>query len=153
METWLLIRNIKQGISGDYLIFHRALREAKVIGPGKLADLLSWKYSGFYTHDGGEKSVPAHDRAGRKRLAEYPLLNPFSLRRIVDFVWDLELNRSNLGAVKKVFRMLEDRLQGLLIYLKRRITNAAPKGMNSLAARIVANARGLRTFPVLCIQV
>ena len=39
----------------------QALREAKLISPGKLADLLSWKHSGFHIHDGGEKPVPAHD--------------------------------------------------------------------------------------------
>jgi len=42
--------------------------------------------------------------------------------------------------------MLGNRLQRLLNYLRHRITNAASKGMNSLVARIIANARGLRTF-------
>ena len=32
--------------------------------------------------DGGEKPVPAHDSAGRKRLAEYLLRHPFSLQKI-----------------------------------------------------------------------
>ena len=50
--------------------FLNALREAKLISPDKLADLLSWKHSGFNIHDGGEKPVPAHDTEGRKRLAE-----------------------------------------------------------------------------------
>jgi hypothetical protein len=50
--------------------FLHALREAKLISPQKLADLLSWKHSGFHIHDGGEKPVAAHDSAGRKRLAE-----------------------------------------------------------------------------------
>ena len=45
--------------------------------------------------------------------------------------------------------MLENRLQRLLNYLKHRITNAAPEGMNSLVAWIIANARGLRTFIAL----
>jgi transposase len=45
--------------------------------------------------------------------------------------------------------MLENRLQRLLNYLKRRITNAASEGVNSLVARIIANARGLRTFIAL----
>ncbi len=62
--------------------FLHALREAKLISPGKLADLLSWKHSGFHIHDGGEKPVPAHDSAGRKRLAEYLLRHPFSLQKI-----------------------------------------------------------------------
>jgi hypothetical protein len=62
--------------------FLHALREAKLISPGKLADLLSWKHSGFHIHDGGEKPVAAHDSAGRKRLAEYLLRHPFSLQKI-----------------------------------------------------------------------
>ena len=45
--------------------------------------------------------------------------------------------------------MLENRLQRLLNYLKHRITNVASDGMNSLVARIIANARGLRTFIAL----
>jgi hypothetical protein len=32
------------------------------------------------------------------------------------------------------------------------ITNAASKGINSLVARIIANARGLRTFAALRIR-
>jgi hypothetical protein len=62
--------------------FLHALREAKLISPGKLADLLAWKHSGFHIHDGGEKTVAAHDSAGRKRLAEYLLRHPFSLQKI-----------------------------------------------------------------------
>jgi hypothetical protein len=62
--------------------FLHALREAKLISPGKLADLLSWKHSGFHIHDGGEKPVAAHNSAGRKRLAEYLLHHPFSLQKI-----------------------------------------------------------------------
>ena len=62
--------------------FLHALRESKLISPKKLADLLAWKHSGFHIHDGGEKPVPAHDSAGRKRLAEYLLRHPFSLQKI-----------------------------------------------------------------------
>jgi hypothetical protein len=53
---------------GDYLIFHPHLHV--------LADLLSWKHSGFHIHDGGEKPVPAHDSAGRKRLWEGIVMLP-----------------------------------------------------------------------------
>ena len=63
--------------------------------------------------------------------------------------WCKQVNGSNLEPVKKVSRMLGNRLQGLLNYLKHRITNAASEGMNSLVARIIANARGLRTFAAL----
>ena len=53
----------------------------------------------------------------------------------------------------KVATMLENRLQGLLNYLEHRITNAASEGMNSLVSRIIANARGLRTFAKFRIRV
>lgn len=62
--------------------FLQALRDGKHISPSRLADLLSWKHSGFNIHDGGEKPVPAHDADGRKRLAEYLLRHPFSLQKI-----------------------------------------------------------------------
>jgi putative endonuclease len=62
--------------------FLQSLRDGKHISPSRLADLLSWKHSGFNIHDGGEKPVPAHDTEGRKRLAEYLLRHPFSLQKI-----------------------------------------------------------------------
>lgn len=62
--------------------FLHALRDAKLISPRKLADLLAWKHPGFNIHHGGEQPVPAHDAAGRKRLAEYLLRHPFSLQKI-----------------------------------------------------------------------
>jgi len=37
--------------------------------------------------------------------------------------------------------------------LKHRITNAASEGMNSLVARVIANARGLRSFRTLRVRV
>ena len=62
--------------------FLHALRDAKLISPSKLANLLAWKHSGFNIHHGGEQPVPAHDAPGRKRLAEYLLRHPFSLQKI-----------------------------------------------------------------------
>jgi hypothetical protein len=62
--------------------FLHALRDGKHISANRLADLLSWKHSGFNIHDGGEKPVPSHDTEGRKRLAEYLLRHPFSLQKI-----------------------------------------------------------------------
>ena len=62
--------------------FLHALRDGKHISPSRLADLISWKHSGFNIHDGGEKPVPSHDTEGRKRLAEYLLRHPFSLQKI-----------------------------------------------------------------------
>jgi hypothetical protein len=62
--------------------FLHALRDAKLISPKKLTNLLAWKHSGFSIHHGGEQAVPAHDAAGRKRLAEYLLRHPFSLQKI-----------------------------------------------------------------------
>ena len=67
--------------------------------------------------------------------------------------WCKQVKRSKLEPMMTVATMLENRLQGLLNYLKHRITNAASEGMNSLVARIIANARGLRTFAKLRIRV
>ena len=55
--------------------------------------------------------------------------------------------------MKKVAEMLANRKNGVLNYLKHRITNAASEGMNSLVARVVANARGLRSFATFRIRV
>ncbi len=67
--------------------------------------------------------------------------------------WCKQVNSSNLEQVKKVSRMLENRLQGLLNDLKHRMTNAASEGINSRVARIIANAMGLRTFGARRIRV
>ena len=67
--------------------------------------------------------------------------------------WVKQVRRSKLEPMKKVAQMLENRRQGLLNYIKHRITNAASEGMNSLVARIIANARGLRSFAQLRIRV
>jgi len=67
--------------------------------------------------------------------------------------WVAEVNRSRLEPLKKVARMLAGRIDGLLNYIKHRITNAASEGMNSQVARIIANARGLRSFAALRIRV
>ena len=61
--------------------FLHALREAKLISPRRLADLLGWKHSSFHL-DHGPKPVAPHDIAGRKHLAEYLLRMPFSLQKI-----------------------------------------------------------------------
>ncbi|MCX8238783.1 MAG: hypothetical protein OSB05_08190, partial [Akkermansiaceae bacterium] len=47
--------------------FLHALRDAKLISPQKLANLLAWKHSGFNIHHGGEQPIPA---PGRKRNFE-----------------------------------------------------------------------------------
>jgi transposase len=67
--------------------------------------------------------------------------------------WFSQVNRSRLEPMKKVARMLAFRIQGLLNYIKHRITNAASEGMNSQVARVIANARGLRSFRTLRIRV
>ena len=67
--------------------------------------------------------------------------------------WFSQVNRSRLEPMKKVARMLAFRMQGLLNYIKHRITNAASEGMNSQVARVIANARGLRSFRTLRIRV
>jgi len=67
--------------------------------------------------------------------------------------WHKHVKRSKLEPIKKVAAMLENRLQGVLNYIKHRITNAASEGMNSLVVRIIANARGLRAFPNFRVRV
>lgn len=67
--------------------------------------------------------------------------------------WLRGVKRSKLAPLKKVADMLANRLWGLLNYLKHRITNAASEGMNSLVARVIANARGLRSFRTLRVRV
>ena len=67
--------------------------------------------------------------------------------------WHKKVKRSRLEPMKKVADMLANRLDGLLNYLKHRITNAASEGMNSLVARVVGNARGLRNFEKFRIRV
>ncbi len=67
--------------------------------------------------------------------------------------WHRGVKRSKLEPLKKVANMLANRLWGLLNYLKHRITNAASEGMNSLVARVIANARGLRSFRTLRVRV
>ncbi len=62
--------------------FLPALRDGKHVSPSRLADLLSWKHSGFHIDGGGETPVASHDADGRKRFAEYLLRQPFSLRKI-----------------------------------------------------------------------
>ena len=67
--------------------------------------------------------------------------------------WHRAVKRSKLEPLKKIADMLANRLWGLKNYLKHRITNAASEGMNSLVARVIANARGLRSFRTLRVRV
>jgi hypothetical protein len=62
--------------------FLHALRDAKLISPKKLANLLSWKHPGFNIDNGGEEPIAPDDTAGRERLAQYLLRHPFSLQKI-----------------------------------------------------------------------
>jgi hypothetical protein len=41
--------------------FLHALREGKHLSARKVADLLSWKHSGFHIDSGGESPSPPHD--------------------------------------------------------------------------------------------
>ena len=69
--------------AGPEVIRHRflhALREGKHLSGRKLADLVTWKHSGFHIDSGGEKPIAPHDTDGRKHLAEYLLRAPFSLQ-------------------------------------------------------------------------
>jgi transposase len=67
--------------------------------------------------------------------------------------WHKKVKRSGLEPMKKVAEMLANRFEGVLNYLKHRITNAASEGINSLVARVVANARGLRSFASFRVRV
>jgi transposase len=67
--------------------------------------------------------------------------------------WQAKVKRSRLEPIKKVAAMIDNRLQGVLNYLKHRITNAMSEGLNSMVARVIANARGLRDFKALRIRV
>jgi len=61
--------------------FLHALHEAKLVSDHKIADLLSWKNSGFHVHADTDLVRPS-DIKGRQRLAEYLLRAPFSLQKI-----------------------------------------------------------------------
>ena len=67
--------------------------------------------------------------------------------------WCEKVKRSRLESMKKVADMLNNRIDGLLNYLKYWITNAASEGINSLVARVVGNATGLRSFKKFRIRV
>ena len=61
--------------------FLATLLREKLITAKKARQLLGWKHSGF-SLDAREKPVAAHDVEGRRRLAEYLLRAPFSLKKI-----------------------------------------------------------------------
>ena len=61
--------------------FLQVLLAGRHLSAHKVADLLSWKHSGFHVHADPEPVAP-HDIKGRKRLAEYLLRAPFSLQKI-----------------------------------------------------------------------
>lgn len=60
--------------------------------------------------------------------------------------WFNTVARSKLEPLKKVARMLQDHLLGLLNYFAHPITNALTEGFNSRIQAIKANARGFRRF-------
>jgi len=59
----------------------RRLNQAGILADWQTEHLLSWRHSGF-TLDAGPAPLPARDRAGRRRLAEYLLRAPFSLEKL-----------------------------------------------------------------------
>lgn len=63
------------------------------------------------------------------------------------------MKRGRLGPRKKVAEMRQRCLPGLLTCRNRRIINTAAEGLDSQVARIIANARGLRSFHALLICV
>lgn len=52
--------------------------------------------------------------------------------------------RSRLDPIKKVARMMKERLENILTYLKERVTNALAEGINSMIQWIKYTARGFR---------
>jgi len=54
--------------------------------------------------------------------------------------------RSRLDPVKKVARMLKDRLDNILTWFRHPISNATAEGFNSRIQSIKSNARGFRNF-------
>jgi transposase len=46
----------------------------------------------------------------------------------------------------KVAQMLNRRMNGLLAYVRHRVTNASAEGLNSLIRQIKSNAKGFRRF-------
>jgi len=60
--------------------------------------------------------------------------------------WYASVNRSKLEPLKKVARMLQSHLSGLLNYFDHPITNAITEGFNSRIQSLKAAARGFRNF-------
>jgi transposase len=60
--------------------------------------------------------------------------------------WTSELDKHDLPKMHKVARTLEKNIQGLLNYLKWRITNAYGEAVNALIQEIKTVARGFRQF-------
>jgi len=60
--------------------------------------------------------------------------------------WYFRATHSRLKPIIEVAKTLKRHLQGLLAYIKHKITNAATEGLNSKIQSIKANARGFRNF-------
>ena len=60
--------------------------------------------------------------------------------------WSTRAMRSRIEPIKIVTKMLRRHNDGLINYIKHRITNAAAEGFNSSIQAIKANARGFRSF-------
>lgn len=72
---------------------------------------------------------------------------PDAIRGLAFFKnWRTQVMRSRIEPLKKVARMLERHLDGLLNYFTHPITNAIAEGFNSRIQAIKAAARGFRSF-------
>lgn len=60
--------------------------------------------------------------------------------------WYFWATHSKLKPVIKAAKTIKRHIEGLLAYLRHRITNAATEGLNSKIQSIKANARGFRSF-------
>ena len=60
--------------------------------------------------------------------------------------WDAEVKATGNRHLVKVAQMLQNHKEGLLNYIKHRVTNAAAEALNSMIQEIKAIARGFRRF-------
>lgn len=60
--------------------------------------------------------------------------------------WHQEVKAAGLDPVSKVARMLELNIQGLLAYVKHKLTNGYAEAINGLIQEIKTVARGFRRF-------
>lgn len=83
----------------------RLLVDEKLLPPGRVQILYSWKHSGFNVHAG--RAVPPEAKADLEDLAQYMLRNPFSVEKMTfESPGDIAIYRSKLNAkINRNFEM------------------------------------------------